>query len=280
MAKGISINIGLNSVNAQQYNGWPGTLVACEFDAKDMSALAKAKGFDSKLLLTANATSTNVTQALTDAAHALSTGDILFISYSGHGGQVPDTNGDEPDAEDETWVLYDRELVDDELYSMWAQFQPGVRIFVLSDSCHSGSVVRAAEFEAIAATPALTRRYLDDPRPRIKAMPLDVQKATYQQHKQLYDDIQTTYPSGEKVSIGASVMLISGCMDDQTSADGRKNGLFTQATLKVWDKGKYKGSYRRFYRDLVKQMPIWQVPNLFKVGAKAPIFEAQTPFTV
>ena len=153
MAKGMAINIGLNGVNSQNYNGWPGTLRACEFDANDMNALAKGKGYGTQLLLTKDATAANVTQALTNAAHKLDNGDILFVSYSGHGGQVPDTNGDEPDGKDETWVLYDRQLVDDELYAMWAMFRPGVRIFVLSDSCHSGSVLRADE--TLAALPRL-----------------------------------------------------------------------------------------------------------------------------
>ncbi len=66
-------------------------------------------------------------------------GDIYFLTYSGHGGQVPDTNGEgESDSSDETWLAYDRQIVDDELYELWAKFKPGVRIVVLSDSCHSG----------------------------------------------------------------------------------------------------------------------------------------------
>ena len=43
---------------------------------------------------------------------------------------------------EETWVLYDRQLVDDELYKIWSKFKPGVRILVLSDSCHNGTVTR------------------------------------------------------------------------------------------------------------------------------------------
>jgi hypothetical protein len=69
--------------------------------------------------------------------------DIFLLTYSGHGGQVPDTNGDEPDRKDETWVLYDGELVDDELHELYTQFKSGTRVVVLSDSCHSGTVTRA-----------------------------------------------------------------------------------------------------------------------------------------
>ena len=45
MPKGLSLHIGLNFVDPNHYQGWDGQLAACEFDAKDMSALAKKKGF-------------------------------------------------------------------------------------------------------------------------------------------------------------------------------------------------------------------------------------------
>ena len=41
MPQGISVHIGLNSVDPGQYEGWDGQLTACEADAKDMQALAK-----------------------------------------------------------------------------------------------------------------------------------------------------------------------------------------------------------------------------------------------
>src|SRR6267142_3078276 len=120
MPKGISIHIGLNRVDPVHYGGWDGELTACEFDAKDMRALARAQGFTTHMLLTTAASTAAVTRAMTQAAAALLGGDMLLLTYSGHGGQMPDTNHDEADRQDETWVLYDRELVDDELYSLWA----------------------------------------------------------------------------------------------------------------------------------------------------------------
>jgi hypothetical protein len=42
----------------------------------------------------------------------------------------------------ETWVLYDRQMVDNEVYCLWGKFKSGVKIFVLSDSCHSGTMMR------------------------------------------------------------------------------------------------------------------------------------------
>ena len=70
-----------------------------------------------------------------------------MLSYSGHGGQLPDLNDDEPDQEDETWCLYDGQVVDDELNELYSQFRQGVRILVFSDSCHSGSVAKQAFFK-------------------------------------------------------------------------------------------------------------------------------------
>ena len=70
-------------------------------------------------------------------------GDIFWITYSGHGSQVPDQNGDESDGLDETWCLYDCQILDDTLFDLWSRFKEGVRIVIFSDSCHSGTIARA-----------------------------------------------------------------------------------------------------------------------------------------
>src|SRR2546426_459909 len=44
MPTGISIHVGLNSVDPDHYGGWDGKLKACEDDASDMAALAEARG--------------------------------------------------------------------------------------------------------------------------------------------------------------------------------------------------------------------------------------------
>src|SRR5437870_4630895 len=144
---GMSIHIGLNRLNPRHYDGWDGKLDACEFDARDMEKLARGRGFKTSVLKTRSANSSAVTAAITKAADTLKQGDILLLTYSGHGGQVPDKNGDEGDGWDETRCLYDREFIDDELYALWGRFEEGVRIVLLSDSCHSGSVVRAKRRE-------------------------------------------------------------------------------------------------------------------------------------
>ena len=51
MAQGIALNLGLNIVNSQYYDGWDGALSGCINDANDMYAIAKEQGFIATQLL-------------------------------------------------------------------------------------------------------------------------------------------------------------------------------------------------------------------------------------
>lgn len=141
-SKGNALAIGLNAVDPDHYDDWEGQLTGCEPDARDMASIANSEGFAVETLLTSNATREAVLSKLSSLADNLNSGDLLVVSYSGHGGQLPDLNNDEEDHEDETWCLYDGQLLDDELYHAWSKFRDGVRIIVFSDSCHSGTVLR------------------------------------------------------------------------------------------------------------------------------------------
>ncbi len=283
MANGIALTIGLNAVDPKHYQGWSGELTACEADAHDMAAIAGSKGFKTTTLLTKEAKRKAVTQAFAEAAGTLKADDIFMVSYSGHGGQLPDLNDDEDDGEDETWCLYDGELIDDELYAAFGAFAAGVRILVFSDSCHSGSVIKAA-FYADRSAAARNLAYEAGANPAkvaYRAMPPQVAARTYQANREMYDALL----SNEKLRdaqdrVKASALLISGCQDNQLSADGTFNGLFTGTLKRVWNGGKFKRSYRQFHTAIVRLMPPDQTPNYFKIGAPNARFERQKPFVV
>ena len=95
MARGISLHIGLNRVDPAHYQGWDGALTACEFDANDLRAIAQSQGFEPRSLLTKDATAEAVLSAIEGAAGELGQGDLFLCTYSGHGGQVPDRNGED-----------------------------------------------------------------------------------------------------------------------------------------------------------------------------------------
>jgi hypothetical protein len=288
-AKALSLHIGLNAVSGAAYSGWTGPLAACEFDANDMAAIAKSRSMKSTVLLTKKATRSAVLAGIRSAAKTLGASDLFFLTYSGHGGQVPDVTGEEADKKDETWCLYDGQLIDDELYAELAAFKAGVRVLVLSDSCHSGTVTR--EMPVPGTLPEL----------RPKWMPTAVAMRTYREHQAFYDKLQrdVAKAAGKAVDPDAAlsnvavssrltaivkefnpaVILISGCQDNQTSMDGDHNGAFTEQLLKVWSHGAFSGNYARFHKQILARMPSTQSPNLFTLGPAAK-FLAQIPFAV
>ncbi len=278
MAKGLALTIGLNSVNPKHYGGWSGELNACEADAEDMADIAKTRKFRVNTLLTKAATRTKVIGQISKAAKTLRAGDIFMLSYSGHGGQLPDLNSDEPDAQDETWCLYDGELLDDELYAQLGRFSRGVRILVFSDSCHSGTVVKLAYYQGTTTVRGSGPNVRGV---RYRFMPPDVALRTYRANRGFYDKILKNMKlKGAEKAVKASVLLISGCQDNQLSSDGDINGLFTAHLLRVWKNGVFKGDYRKFHASIVRRMPPDQTPNYFRVGRTDLKFESQKPFTI
>jgi len=271
-AKGWSVHVGLNKVDPAHYQGWDGTLNACEADAHDMEAIAKSKGHAKVTkLLTKQGTRKQVVAAIREAAGALASGDLFFLTYSGHGGQIPDRNGDEPDGLDETWCLYDGELVDDELYTELARFASGVRILVLSDSCHSGTVTRVGPGGTLV---------VQQDQPGARAMPAPIAQRTYLAHKDFYDGLQKEADPKAMAKMKAAVRLISGCQDAQTSLDGTFNGLFTATLLRVYGSGNFKQNYAKFAKAIRKLMPSEQQPRHYVIGPRDHDYDAQTPFTI
>ena len=294
MGKKYSLSVGLNAVDPKSYDGeWDGALACCEKDAKDINKVAVSLGYDkTEMLLTKSATRKNVLALLGAFAKELSAGDYLLLYYSGHGGQVTDVNGDEEDGADETWCLFDGELLDDEIYSCLSEFKPGVRIYVLSDSCHSGTVTKAA-----------VRKSLKDYHERrnlIKSMPATVGIESERRRKKFYRKIQTDLAAKSKKSKGsvaegavldvgnymwavkASVKLLSGCQDNQESGaspDPFHNSDFTDRLLITWNGGKFNNNYEKFHRKIISQMPSNQTPNVFTLGPEDPEFDRQSPFT-
>ena len=279
--KAYSLHLGLNSVDPGHYQGWDGQLVSCEYDAIDMLSIATRQGFDGESLLTRDATTVELFKKVESVANDLKDGDFFFLSCSSHGGVLPDYNGDEDDWQDETWCLYDRQLIDDELYFIWRGFRPGVRILVIADSCHSGTSIRNITPQAVSVSLSPWR----DARPRM--MPDDYAGRVYRQNRQMYDDIQRKLPViepqfGRPVThpLPCTVRLLAACQDNQLAVDLPTNGAFTQSLLRVWNDGRFDGDYTSFVSAIRRGMPPTQTPNQFVVGQANPVFDRQRPFTI
>ena len=126
-------------------------------DAEDIAAfIIRHSGFkdgDVRTLRDSEATRKNILKAFDEwLVQGTKTGDEVFVYFSGHGFQQPDTNGDEQDRLDETLVPVDAfvtddgrvegMITDDEIRGMVDRL-PGRSVQVVVDACHSGTSTRA-----------------------------------------------------------------------------------------------------------------------------------------
>ncbi|KAJ7784262.1 caspase domain-containing protein [Mycena metata] len=205
--------IGIN------YRGQSHELRGCVNDAKHIfSFLVRYAGYrpEDIVVLTddsPHARAQPTRQNMIDAMHWLVKGaqqhDALFFHYSGHGGQTPDLDGDEVDGYDDVIFPLDYRhagyALDDELHSIMVNpLPPGCRLTTIFDSCHSGTV--------------LDLPYSYNHRGRIKGLKITPQALA-----------RKTTP--------ADVISLSGCKDDQTSADtfidGEAVGAASHAFIKA-----------------------------------------------
>lgn len=227
----ISYHYGLNGVDPHAYGGWAGTLAACRNDARDMAGLVGRARFAAHVRLDREATRDGFRGEMAACAAALSAGDSLVVTFSGHGGQVADDAASRsphpsplPVGEgapiarsgvDETVCFFDGEIRDDELRWMLSVFRPGVKVAVFLDSCHSGGMDREE----------LT---IDDLRLRVgaKAMPATIAARIARPVRHFVK---------EEIVVTAEVLLLAACRADETALDGTHNGAFTECVKAAWE---------------------------------------------
>merc|ERR1719362_1737192 len=95
-------------------------------------------------------TKENVQQMIEQIGGQLSEGDFFIFYYSGHGTNLQDQSGDEDDGEDEAFcfvtqdgqVSYESCMSDDDFADILTSAieDESVKILVLTDCCHSGTI--------------------------------------------------------------------------------------------------------------------------------------------
>jgi hypothetical protein len=279
--KGYGLFIGLNKVDKEQYEDWDGALECCEKDVEDVIKIAKKENFDKiEVLLTQNATRENVRAAILKATECVAENGTFLLYYSGHGNfipDIPDLQGlrDEKDKKDETWCLYDGELIDDEISWYWPKFRPGVKIIMISDSCHSGSVFKALpprtnEYKELVKVFNKPKIMPAKIRNKLKENKLDAYKSLLEKKKNR---------KGEKGKVEATVFLLSACKDNQQAMAGDINSLFTSKIIDLYNTGENK-NYKDFLKAISEQIGRIQTPKFSMFGAKNTEFEKQSPFVL
>jgi len=253
MPTGYSLHIGLNKVDSNNYHRQVKLLSSCHNDAIAYHAIAARQGFHySKLLLDEGATSVNFYHEIEHISQQMQKNDILFLSFSGHGSKKPSTT--EPDGRDETWCFYDGQVLDDQLFQLWQGFKKGKRILVISDSCHSGTILRDI--------------FNIDPF-SVKASP-----STASSLSRSFEVDPFTSP------VKAHVKLLAAAKENRYAQNAGKHGMFTKALLKVWNKGTFEGNYQAFFETISRELPLNHPPARMDVGRLNKNFNLQKPFQI
>lgn len=145
-----SLHIGID-----EYRSAP-DLSGCMNDALAWQELLRSRHFLTEVLQPSFANRPTIIQKIGRLIELAKEGSYCVVTYSGHGTHTFDSrNADE--YYDEAWVLGDGSLViDDDLRQMLDTLRVIDRMVIISDSCHSGGMVRSlSQTRLYPATPSL-----------------------------------------------------------------------------------------------------------------------------
>jgi hypothetical protein len=159
----------------------------------------------------------NIIAGLNALVAGMIAGDEAVFHYSGHGSLVRDTNGDEATGFDSCLCPVDYAtpasagggmITDDEIRTLLINRIPrGARLYVILDCCHNGTGCdiryKYEDFSVLLSPPSA--------------------------RTPVWRTIQRTYLQGKYAETAGEVYMISGCRDEQTSADAYINNAFAGA---------------------------------------------------
>ncbi|MFN9071183.1 MAG: caspase family protein, partial [Cyanobacteriota bacterium] len=234
--------------------------------ANDWAATLASRGFRVSQLLNSQATKAALVAGFQPLSSGANSGDTIAITFSGHGTLAPDTSGDEIDGYDEALCPYDihqgNVLLDDEIHELFGKRPSGVRLILISDSCHSGTVTRNAPTDPDAADA-----------PRIRYLPLANWLPEDQLPKGAGGRPITTLPINQVFSPWAGVvknagdLLMAGCEEgpDHYSYDAnfsnRPNGAFTYYALRSLKTLPATATYRDWHAAIRRSLPSTNYPQ-------------------
>jgi len=166
--------------------------------------------------------------------------DTVYFHYSGHGSQVEDLNGDEPDDHlDETLVPQDgrsgdvRDITDDELDALFSKMQAKSALIVL-DSCHSGTATRSLDI-------------------RTRSIPPDTRLDIYRKAEAALPKARAIVPV-----VTSRYVVMTGAASHQEALDGpvegRYHGFFTYSLSKSLSQSRLGASPRDIFSGVEREM--------------------------
>jgi len=280
--------IGIN------YTGTENSLRGCQNDVLNIQKMLRQKYNVENIRLltdTSNAdkrdipTAKNIRLGLQWLLEGAKSGDKLFLHFSGHGTHVPDDNGDEEDGADESLVPLDfgndpeTWITDDELRASFFERVPlGCDVTAIFDCCHSGTMSDLKLINIGGASTSMKTNSDVASRfwPPCEAFAEKIKSLSTGKKKRLFDtnSIKKRAMSISRAKEGSAIAVISGCKDNQTSADamidGQYTGALTWAVLSVMNSND-KLSLEAFVTQVRKQLEekYEQIPQLTVGNSKS-----------
>lgn len=258
-----AVLIGIN------YYGTSAELSGCINDVNNIRQLLDEyyPGFKYKILVDSpgspnKPTKRNIIAAMKWLVKGNNSKSTLFLHYSGHGSYVRDRNGDEKDERDESIIPMDYNrrgmIIDDDIFKYLVQpLVRGAKLTTLFDSCHSGTVLD------------LPLTY----KPRTKKVRKIIRRRRVVKKVKLYN------VRNNKNKVRGRAICISGCRDNQTSADAREErqfqGAMTYSFIKIMKTYLRRGKRPTYatlvksMRQLLKRKRYTQIPQLSTSGKLA-----------
>ncbi len=216
------------------YKNTPHQLNGCINDVKNMANFLQTQlGYENKniVMLTDDTlvkpTRANILKGFDSLIKVLKSGDEAFFQYSGHGLQIPDYNRDEESGYDSAIAPIDFTrsgfISDDLIRTNLIQKVPrGAKLYVILDACHSGTGCD------------LLYKYDDSSylQKNTSVLPTTYIPSDWALKQTMYEFKRYSKTAGE-------VYCISGCQDNQTSADAyiqsekTFNGALTYILLSI-----------------------------------------------
>ena len=174
--------------------------------------------------------------------------ESIWFHYSGHGASMKDTSGDELDGKDEYLIpcdVYQNGIIlDDEMFEILNEAK--CPVFLTIDCCHSGSACDLTYSFSIVNNEFINRRV---------------------EHRQKMKNM--------------NIHMLSGCQDDQTSADAEfvnpdgkgttAEGAFTKGLIEALKARNYNVSLFQLFRDVTDFLTQCEFPQ-------RTVFSSSNPF--
>ncbi|ODV61399.1 caspase family protein ASCRUDRAFT_33987 [Ascoidea rubescens DSM 1968] len=251
--------IGIN------YIGTKNKLNGCINDVKNVEQFLIENGYQEddivKLVDTANferaiPTRTNIIDAMEWLVKDAKENDSLFFHFSGHGGLTEDKNNIEYDGFAQVIYPLDFEtngsIIDYDLHTLLVKPLPkGCRLTTIFDCCHSGSILNLPYMystKGVIKQPNILAEVQDG---LIDTVTSSLLSGTFQATKLLtlvgtaafkkFNNDKIFEQQKKTNTSPADVISLSGCKDNQTSADSKIGGMATGAMsyafMKVMNSG-------------------------------------------